>query len=193
MGYQHWAVTTYPEDILKIGHKLEKKLVYLSPDAELEVESIEKGKKRYTKTLHTYLEDLLIDLSSKMPVSAELENLELKQGNYLFLISWKEDYVWIWTMLSIWCANSLNVRIGKRLLILQLPSDGKDSKNNQNSLKRKRKEKILMKLKKNRLTPLNQNKTRTNRIATSLNKISQSRHNDPSSLQKLDLNSVYSK
>ena len=63
MEYQHWAVTTHPEDILKIGNKLEKKLVYLSPDAELEVESIEKGKKRYTKTLHTYLEDLSIDLS----------------------------------------------------------------------------------------------------------------------------------
>ena len=38
MGYQNWAVTTHPEDILKIGNKLEKKLVYLSPDAELEVE-----------------------------------------------------------------------------------------------------------------------------------------------------------
>lgn len=86
MEYQHWAVTTHPEDILKIGNKLEKKLVYLSPDAELEVESIEKGKKRYTKTLRTYLEDLSIDLSSKMLVSRELKNLELRQGSYPLLI-----------------------------------------------------------------------------------------------------------
>lgn len=128
-----------------------------------------------------------------MPVSTELDNLELRQENYPFLISWKEDFVWIWTMLSIWCANSLSVRIGKKLLTLQLPSDGKNSKKNQKNLKRRRKEKRLMKLKKNRLIPLNQNKTKTNVTANSLNKISQDRHNDPSPLQKPDLNSIYSK
>ena len=35
MGYQYWPLTTHQEDIVSVGQKLGKKLVYLSPDAEL--------------------------------------------------------------------------------------------------------------------------------------------------------------
>ena len=45
MGYEYWAVSTHEENVVELGLKLDKKLVYLSPDAELEVESIRKGTK----------------------------------------------------------------------------------------------------------------------------------------------------
>ena len=43
MGSEYWAVTTHDEDILEVGKQLNLKLVYLSPDADLKVEKIDKG------------------------------------------------------------------------------------------------------------------------------------------------------
>ena len=43
MGYQYWPLTVHTEDISEVGHKLGKKLVYLSPDAEEPLEKVEKG------------------------------------------------------------------------------------------------------------------------------------------------------
>lgn len=40
MGYGYWAVTAHGENVLEVGQQLDKKLVYLSPDAPLELESV---------------------------------------------------------------------------------------------------------------------------------------------------------
>lgn len=41
MGSAFWPVTTHVEDISEAGKKIGKKLIYLSPDAELPLEKIE--------------------------------------------------------------------------------------------------------------------------------------------------------
>lgn len=41
MGYEFWPLTTHIENIVEVGKKMTKKLVYLSPDAELPLEKIE--------------------------------------------------------------------------------------------------------------------------------------------------------
>jgi len=33
MGYQYWTIASYKENIIDVGMMLEKKLIYLSPDA----------------------------------------------------------------------------------------------------------------------------------------------------------------
>lgn len=43
MGYNFWPLTTHTENIDETGKILNKKLVYLSPDAELPLEKIESG------------------------------------------------------------------------------------------------------------------------------------------------------
>lgn len=43
MGYNFWPITTHQENIEETGKQLNKKLVYLSPDAELPLEKIEPG------------------------------------------------------------------------------------------------------------------------------------------------------
>lgn len=40
MGYCYWPLTTHSENIIEVGKKLGKKLIYLSPDAELPLEKI---------------------------------------------------------------------------------------------------------------------------------------------------------
>lgn len=45
MGYQHWPLTTHLEDVKTVGDQLGKKLIYLSPDAELPLEKIESSKR----------------------------------------------------------------------------------------------------------------------------------------------------
>jgi hypothetical protein len=41
MGYNFWPITTHTENIVETGKILGKKLVYLSPDADLPLEKIE--------------------------------------------------------------------------------------------------------------------------------------------------------
>jgi len=41
MNYQFWAVTPHDENVKDMGQILNKKLIYLSPDAELPLDKIE--------------------------------------------------------------------------------------------------------------------------------------------------------
>ena len=61
MGYNFWPLTTHTENIDETGKILNKKLVYLSPDAELPLEKIESGTNNNTQTLHTSSEDSLTE------------------------------------------------------------------------------------------------------------------------------------
>lgn len=51
MGIQYWPLTVHEENIVQVGKKIGKKLVYLSPDAELPLEKVEPGKFLYMQTL----------------------------------------------------------------------------------------------------------------------------------------------
>lgn len=57
MGYNFWPITTHAENIALTGKILNKKLVYLSPDAELPLEKIEPGISTFIQTLLTSWED----------------------------------------------------------------------------------------------------------------------------------------
>lgn len=44
MGYKFWPLTTSLDSVAEVGATLQKKLIYLSPDAPLPLESIDKGR-----------------------------------------------------------------------------------------------------------------------------------------------------
>jgi hypothetical protein len=44
MGYNFWPVTVHTETISEVGQLIGKKLIYLSPDAELTLDTIEDSK-----------------------------------------------------------------------------------------------------------------------------------------------------
>lgn len=41
MGYKFWPVIPHKEDVLEVGTQLKKKMIYLSPDAELDLDEVE--------------------------------------------------------------------------------------------------------------------------------------------------------
>ena len=42
MGIEYWSITSHSENFFEIAQSMQKKVVYLSPDAELPLEKIEK-------------------------------------------------------------------------------------------------------------------------------------------------------
>ncbi len=68
MGYEYWAVTVHQENLVQTGKEFNKKLVYLSPDAQLELESVDKGSYSLTQIKLMCWEDWQIERFLRMQV-----------------------------------------------------------------------------------------------------------------------------